>query len=674
MRRENKVDVLFGESVVDPYRHLEDGESEEVRVWTEAENQKTLAYVEGFSGADRLRSNIHDLLQIGSVESPAVRVTENGTRRYFHRRREGDAMQPVLLYRDHHDGTDHVLIDVDRLSKGGTDALDWWFPSPDGSLVAWGRSENGSEESVLHIRDVRTGIDLDERIPNTRYASVAWVAPDRFFYTRHPAKGDVPAGEEPFHGRVYEHQIGRDFSLDPCVFGEGRDKADAPAVFASPDGHWLVVRVHQGWARSEIYIRRASDDSGAWRPVATHKDSVFDPIAKNDALYLLTNDGAPRYRLIRSSWNAPTIFSDVIPEKENVLTSVAIARDGIVAVYLEDASSRVLFFENGIDAPKEISLGAIGSADVLASDDGAEVFVDFTSFVVPSEVFRLPDLPSSRALESWDRVHFETPSDIEVTRMFAVSKDGTRIPMFIVARRNSSQNPRKTLLSGYGGFNVNMTPAFSPRMLAFVLEGGVGVSAILRGGGEYGESWHRAGMLEHKQNVFDDFIACAETLVNEGITKPELLAILGGSNGGLLTAAVVTQRPELFRVALSLVPLCDMLRFHRFRLGAFWIPEYGSPEDENHFQFLYAYSPYHRVRDGVRYPAMLFTSAESDTRVDPLHARKMAARMQAVSNERPVLLFVESQAGHGQGKPISKVEDEMVMQLSFVLRELTDPK
>ncbi len=659
----------------DPYRWLEDSEADGVREWTDAQNRATEAYVDAFAGKARLRERVEQLLRIGFAQSPVVRVGADGNRRYFHTRREGDQLQPALLVRVGHDGVDRLLIDVAALSLDGTDALDWWYPSRDGARLAWGRSQEGSEESTLFVRDVATNLDVADTIPRTRHASVAWVSDDRFFYTRHPAPGTVPKGEENYHARVFEHVIGRDFSHDPCVFGEGRDKTDAPSVLTSPDGRWLVVRVHMGWERSEIHVRDLQAPSAEWIAVAAGRDALFEPIPKDDALYIFTNEASPNYRLARAAWSALDRWTDVLAESEHVLTSVAVVPEGIVACALVDAASVLHAHDRDGKPLGELTLPALGTAEVSAPDEGGELFVDYTSFVVPLESLRASlegpltaqALPS---LKSWDRVAGADRSiAVKVTRRLATSKDGTRVPMFVV-EKSGATGPRPTVLYGYGGFNVNVTPGFSSRALAFVEAGGVWVTAVLRGGGEYGESWHRAGMLEKKQNVFDDCIACAEALVLDGTTTSEKLAVMGGSNGGLLVAAVVTQRPSLFRAGAALVPLTDMLRYHLFRLGAFWIPEYGSPDDPAHAAFLRAYSPYHNVKDGERYPAMLFTSAESDTRVDPLHARKMAARMADASSQRPVLLFVESHAGHGQGKPTSKLADDLVMQLAFLFREL----
>jgi prolyl oligopeptidase len=687
-KKSDVVDVLHGVSVPDPYRWLEDGDSKDVKTFTTEQNEATQRMIQGIEGRQALEGRVRALLQVGFVGAPSVRTGAKGVRRYFHTKREGTQNQPVLYVREGVNGTDRVLIDAQTLSTDGTTALDWWYPSEDGALVAWGKSESGSEESTLHVRDVATGADLSDHIPHTRHASVAFT-PDRkgFYYSRYPEPGSVPKGDEKYGRKIFFHKLGEDPKQDALVWGDAKDKTDTPSAMLSPDGRYLVVRVHQGWDKSEVYLKDLKKPDAAFVAVATGPRALFEPIPRNDRLYILTNDGAPRYELHAVSYDKPErkAWKKVIAEGADVLDHVLITDAGIVASFMHEASTRIERFSKDGKSLGPVALPQIGSAGISAPDQGDELFVGFTSYVVPYEVLRA-DLKSLGAkaapsqavsLKSWDRLNTSFSSaDIEVSQIFATSKDGTRVPMFVIAKKGlakTGKNP--TVLYGYGGFNVNQTPAFSARVLATVEHGGVWVSAILRGGGEFGEAWHRAGMLESKQNVFDDFIACAETLISEKITSPDHLGIAGGSNGGLLVSAAITQRPELFRAGLSLVPLTDMLRYHLFRIGRLWVPEYGSAEDDKAFAWLYAYSPYHRVKDGVRYPSMLYTTAESDSRVDPLHARKMAARLQEAQGDktRPILLRVETKAGHGAGKPVSKLTEELADELAFMFRELGIP-
>ncbi len=687
-RKVGVVDVLHGTQVPDPYRWLEASESDEVRAWTDGQNVRTRAYLDE-SSAEGLRARIKSLVELGFCAAPAIRTTKTGARRYFHTRREGGQNQPILYVRDGVHGEDRVLLDPSTLSPDGTTALDWWYPSWDGALVAWGKSEGGSEESTLFVRDVATGQDLPLTISHTQHASIAWRCDGSgFYYSRYPAPGTVPEGDEKYFCRIFFHAMGSDPKDDELVFGQERAKTDIPSVALSPGGRWLVIRVHMGWDRSEVFVRDLSQGKvAAWVPVVPPSShALFEPIPRDERLYLLTNHEAPRYRLVAVEWDdlAPGASREkdrsvglhtVLREGLDVLEDVAIAQDTILAAYLHEASTRIERFTKDGHSVGDLLLPALGSASVTATWDGDEAFVNFTSFVTPFEVNRV-DLVTG-AVEPWTRISsaFVAP-DVEVKLLYATSKDGTKIPMFVVERPGTPRTgDTPAILYGYGGFNVNQTPAFSTRALTTIERGGVWATAILRGGGEFGEEWHRAGMLEKKQNVFDDFIACAEELVRQRITRPERLAVMGGSNGGLLVAAVVTQRPELFAAGLCLVPLTDMLRYHLFRIGKLWIPEYGCADEAKDFGFLHAYSPYHRVKDGERYPAMLFATAEEDSRVDPMHARKMAARMQEAQGDssRPILLRVERKAGHGQGKPVSKLVDELSEGHVFAFRAVGIP-
>ncbi len=643
--------------VDDPFRWLEE-DSDETRAWQAAQNRATDAYFGARKDLAALRARISELFEIGFCDTPFVAVSGAG-KRAFYTRREGAAQQPKLVVRDGE--SERVVIDVAALSADATDALDWWYPSPSGARLAWGRSSAGSEKSVLAIRDLETGED-SERIDDTQHCTVAWTSEKAFFYTRHPP-GD------PYNSRVYFHELGRDPKDDPLVFpraGDERDKTDAPQPIASPCGRFLIVVVQQGWSKCEVWYRDLRDPNGAFVPLQTGEEATFEVIARRDAFYVLTNSGAPRYRLLRGDWEKPARenWREVLGETNDVLSSVAIAGDRIVCSYLRDASSVIVVRDARGD--REVSLPAIGSASVTASPDDDDVYVAFTSFVVPLGAWKL----DGDALVPFARVASAPSTEgIVVERRFATSHDGTRIPIFVI-RREDTALPARTVLYGYGGFNVNQTPAFSARALTFVTRGGVWATAVLRGGGEYGEAWHRAGMLANKQNVFDDFYACAEDLVRSGVARSNALGALGGSNGGLLVSAAVTQRPELFAAAIAAVPLTDMLRYHLFRLGAFWISEYGSPDEADAFHVLYKYSPLHHVTR-ARYPAMLFWTAESDSRVDPMHARKMAAAMQAATTGRaPVLLRVETKAGHGMGKPTSKLADQVACELAFFEAEL----
>jgi prolyl oligopeptidase len=675
-RKDDVTDEYFGVQVKDPYRWLEDGDSSDTHAFIDRENEKTREALDLVPGREAIAARVRSLLELGETSEPAIRLTDKGTRRYFHVKRSGTQNQPVLYVRDGVKGEDRVVIDPAALSQDGTTALDWWYPSKSGDLVAWGRSESGSEESTLYVRDVASAKDISDKIPHTRHCTVAWLADQTgFYYTRFPEPGSVPAGDEKYGSKIFFHKLGDDPKKDTLVFGEGRTKTDVPGVSISPDGRWLIATVHEGWDKSEVYL---FDRHGKaeWIKIAGGERFLYGAIPRDDGLYMHTNENAPRYELYRIDYAHPSRASwkKIIAQGEDVLEDVSVSTHEIVATFLHDASSRVERFTHEGKSQGAIELPGIGSAGARVPWFGGEAFVSFTSFVVPTEVFHLDLQKPGAKLTVWERAGESFGAeDIEVTRMNATSKDGTRVPMFVIAKKGLKRDGKNpTVLYGYGGFNVNQTPGFSTRALTIVERGGVWVTAVLRGGGEFGEAWHQAGMLDKKQNVFDDFIACAETLIAEKVTEPDELAIMGGSNGGLLVSAAVTQRPELFRAGLALVPLTDMLRYHHFRIAKLWIPEYGSSEDEKQFKTLYAYSPLQKVTDGTRYPAMLFTTAESDSRVDPLHARKMAARMQEAQADksRPILLRTETKAGHGAGKPVTKLTEELTDEIAFVLHEL----
>jgi prolyl oligopeptidase len=662
--------VRHGIEVSDPYRWLEDGEADEVRQWSESQSRHTRAALDAIPFAAAIRARLRALFSIGLVSAPIIRG-----QRYFHQRRTGDQEQPVLYVRHGRDGADRVLLDPVARAEDRTSALDWYYPSDDGCLVAYGVSEGGSEQSVLHVRDVESGLDLADVIPGTRACSLEW-RPDGsgFFYTRYPEAGSVPTGEENYYRRVYEHVLGRDGREDPLVFGADRPPEDWPNVHLSPDGRWLAVSVSRGWTRTDVYLRDLASKGPAFVTVIEGVDAIFGVELRNERLYLQTNLDAPRSRLVAADLErpGPESWRDVLPEGPDVLEGTALIGEWIVAVWLRDASSRVTLHTLAGERIDEVALPVIGSVAGLTGEwNGREAFLGFTSYAVPPTVYRLA-LPEP-ALELWARAPGEVDTGLFRVRLVRyASGDGTLVSMFLVDARDRPTDGRgAALLTGYGGFNVSHTPAFGRGVILFLEKGGLYAVAHLRGGGEYGEEWHRQGMLDRKQNVFDDFLAAADFLVREGHAASDRLAIMGGSNGGLLVGAALTQRPGRFRAVVCQVPLLDMVRYHLFRIARLWIPEYGSADEAEAFRWLYAYSPYHHVRDGTPYPAVLLTTGESDSRVDPLHARKMAARLQAAtSSAHPILLRIEARAGHGQGKPLSKALEEWADVWTFVFAEL----
>lgn len=663
------TDVLHGETIVDPYRWLEDGSNPETILWTEQQNALTQAYLSAIPGRERIRQRLGELLSIGVLSVPTpVRG------RYFYLRREGRQNQPVLYWRDGVDGRDRVAVDTNALSDAGTTALDWYYPSRDGRLLAYGLSENGSEESLLHVLDLDSGVGLPDRIPRMRAASVAWLPNGHgFYYTRYPAAGEVPSGEEQYHRAIHFHLLGTDAVGDALIF-KPAEKEHWPSVGLSPDGRWLIVSVARTFDETDLYVQDLVSGIGL---VAVARDlpASFEGEIAHGRLFLRTNLDAPTYRLYvvdpervtRSAWR-----EIVPPRDEAVLETVTVAGRRLALGYLERAASRLRIVDLQGALVQEVSPPTLGSLFGTGAEwDGDELFYGFSSYTLPPSVYRI-DL-STGASALWKGVEADIdPGKFQVSQVSYASRDGTGISMFLIHPTGlvkDGNNP--TYLTGYGGFNISMTPAFSRSLLLWLEHGGVVAIPNIRGGGEYGESWHQAGILASKQNSFDDFIAAAEWLIREGYTRPDRLAAAGGSNGGLLVGAALTQRAELFRAVLVQVPLLDMLRYHRFLIARLWIPEYGSADNPEQFRWLHAYSPYHHIRQGVAYPAVLLATAESDTRVDPMHARKMAARLQAATSaERPVLLRLEARAGHGAGKPLAKVQQELTDSWTFVFSEL----
>jgi prolyl oligopeptidase len=673
------VDVVQGHKIADPYRWLEDATSADAQEYVRQEMAYTRGILDPLPGRGQLHQRLTQLLSIGTITAPQI-----AGKYYFYTRREGAQNQPVLLVREGLHGKDRSLVDANQMAADGTVALDWWFPSDDGKYVAYGTSPSGSEESTLRLVETSTGKLLQDAIDRTRFSSIAWKKDNSgFYYTRRPKKGEVPAGEEVYYVKVFYHSLGADPAKDPLIFGEGRNPQDVPQVaLPDDDDRWLLITVFEGWAKSEMYLQ---DLKAGTPPVelTSGKEFLYSGEILRGRLYITTNEDAPRFRVLAVDAADPRRenWKEIVPQNEAVLKSFSpvFGGRGFIAQYEHNASSQLKLFEpmpDG-DLTKEIPLPAIGTVTTIGSRwDRKELFFDFSSFTVPPCVYRL-DL-ASRKTKLWDKVDAPgiDPSAYEVNQLWYASKDGTKVPMFVFHKKGLALNGKNpTLLTGYGGFNVSNTPEFRANRFVWLEHGGVFVVANLRGGAEFGEDWHRAGMLEKKQNVFDDFIAAAEFLISEKYTDKEHLAIQGGSNGGLLMGAALTQRPDLFRAVVCQVPLLDMLRYQNFQIAKLWIAEYGSAEDPKQFDFIYAYSPYHHVKAGTEYPAILFMTADTDTRVDPMHAKKMAALMQAEaangqSRERPILLRIDTKAGHGQGKPITKQIEELTDIYSFLFWQL----
>ena len=673
------IDMYHGTKVPDNYRWLEDGTRPETQKWVEQEMAYTRGILDRLPGRDAIHKRLTELLSIGSVTPPMI-----GGRHYFYTRREGMQNQPILYVRDSVNGSDRVLVDANQLAADGTIALDWFQPSENGKYVAYGTSPSGSEMSTLHVVETKTGAVLPDTIERTRAASIAWKLDNSgFYYTRYPKKGDVPDGQEMYNRHVFYHDLGSESADDDrLIFGEGRDAEDWPSVTLSNDGHWLLIQVSEGWTKSELFLIDVKAGTPPTR-ITTGKNFLYGGEVYNNKLYITTNEDAPRYRVFvadagnydREAWK------ELIPQTDAVLQGAAVFGGKLFAQYEQNASSQLKIFDLDGKRLNDLTLPTLGT--VFGSGgrwNRDEVFYGFQSFTFAPSIYRYDLKDSSTSL--WTKVDAPSidPAAYDVQQEWFKSKDGTRVPMFVVHKKGllngqeiTGHNP--TLLTAYGGFNVSLTPTFSRTAYLWMEHGGIYAVANLRGGAEFGEDWHRAGMLEKKQNVFDDMIAAAEHLIAEKYTDKNHLAIQGGSNGGLLMGAMMTQRPDLFRAVVCQVPLLDMIHYQDFQIAKLWIPEYGTSENAEQFKWLYAYSPYHHVKAGTEYPAILFMTADTDTRVDPMHAKKMAALMQAeakngASRTRPILLRIESKAGHGAGKPVTKQIEEFTDVYSFLFSQL----
>jgi prolyl oligopeptidase len=664
--------------VADPYRWLEDAASPETIAWLAAQDAITTTHLDEVPGRPRLRGRLSELLAAGVVTAPAWR-----RERQFFMRRTADQEHAVLVTVDGN-GVDRVLLDPMQLDAAGTTTLDSWQPSKEGQLLAYQTSHGGNEESILHVIDVETGEQVDGPIDRCRYSPVGWLPGGKaFYYVRRLAPSEVPAGEEQFHRRVWLHQLGADPADDVCIFGAEFDKTTFFAASVSLDGHWLVLSASPGTApRNDLWIADLTTSDPAapvLREVQVGVDahtSVY--LGRDGRAYIYTDRDAPRGRLVVTTPDNPghDTWHDLLPEDPEavledftILDGPELARPVLLAAWTRHAVSELTIHDLATGARTgEVPLPGLGSIGGLSEhpEGGNDCWFGYTDHTTPSSVFKYDAVSGSTSL--WT----SAPGTVDVPKVHAqlvtyTSRDGTAVRMIVVSPDADADHPRPAILSGYGGFGASLTPGYSATMLAWVEAGGVYAVANLRGGGEEGESWHRAGMRGNKQNVFDDFHAAADWLVEHGWTTPANLAISGGSNGGLLVGAALTQAPQRYAAVACSAPLLDMVRYELFGLGQLWSEEYGTATDPEELGWLFGYSPYHRVVDGVAYPAVLFTVFDSDTRVDPLHARKMCAALQAAASAGggPIVLRREADVGHG-ARAVSRSVDLSADTLAFL--------
>jgi prolyl oligopeptidase len=639
---------------------LEDQTSPETRAWIDAQNAYTRSQLDPLPTRERLSRRLEALLKTDRFTAPRV---ENG--RYYFLRRMAGQNQYALCLRRGRDGKDEVLLDPNTLFPDQTTSVLIADVSRDGKWLLYGTRLGGEDEFAVTILDVDAGKPLADHLPRARYSSLYLTADKTtLYYSKRIDEG----------ARVYVHTIGSDSAGDREIFGKGVKPEQEVDVDLSPDGRYLAFSISHGWGKqSEIYLQDLHD-KGPIVPLVNDIDAEFISAFGSGQLFLKTNWQAPNGRIFAVDLSKPARanWHEIVKESASVIEEFTAAGGRLAVKYLENVNSRVRIVDAAGKHIREIAFPTLGTVTGMAGRwDVDETFYTFASFAQPPTTYRYQ--MASGKQDVWARIDVPVdPAQFEVKQVWYESKDKTRVPMFLVHKKGLTlDGNRPTLLYGYGGFLVNLTPFFSADAVVWAEQGGVFAVANLRGGGELGEKWHRGGMLEKKQNVFDDFIAAGEWLTHHGYTKPERLAIQGGSNGGLLVGAVMIQRPDLFRAVVCEYPLLDMVRYQRFLIAPLWVPEYGSSEDAKQFEFIYKYSPYHHVKDGGKYPAVLFVTGDSDTRVAPLHARKMTARMQAANgSDRPILLHYDTKSGHSGGMPVTQQVADQTDILSFLLWQL----
>jgi prolyl oligopeptidase len=663
-RTDNVKELIHGVEIADPYRWLEDQQSLETRAWIDAQNRYSRALLDSLPGREAQKRRLTELMKVETIDVPRER---NG--KYFFKRRSAAQDQGVLYIRVGADSKDEVLVDPNPLSPDGNVSVGLQDVSKDGMLVAYSLRHGGEDETTVHLLDVHTRTELAENLPKRRYSTIS-IKPDK--------SGLYYAWAGPDGPRLSYHPMGSDPATDREVFGHGYGPDKIIGCDLSEDGRYLIIHVLYGAAadRTEIYYQDL-EKQGPIRPLVNDIPARFVGAVGGNQVFLQTNWKAPNGRVLAADLRNPARenWREIVPESDAAIESLDLAGGRLFVKYIRNAASQVKVFDAGGARVWDIELPTIGSIEEFNGRwTSKEAFYAFTSFPIPQRIYLYNTDIGKQSV--WAETHVPFHGEgLEVKQVWYSSKDKTRIPMFLMYRKGTKldgNNP--TLLTGYGGFNINETPSFSAGVALWAEQGGVFALPNLRGGGEFGEAWHRAGMLERKQTVFDDFIAAAEWLVNNHYTQPSRLAIRGGSNGGLLVGAALTQRPDLFQAVVCAYPLLDMLRYQKFFVAKYWVSEYGSADDAGQFKYLYAYSPYHHVKPGTKYPAVLFVTGDGDTRVAPLHARKMTALLQAATgSDRPVLLRYDAEAGHSRGVSVTKAIDEATDSLGFLYLQLGAP-
>lgn len=670
--KKEHTDTYGANEVRDDYHWLEDDRAPEVEDWVVQQNQTTRGYLDKIPFRQAIEDRYRELYDYPKLSSP-YRVGDY----YFFYKNDGLQNQSVIYIQHGLDGEPEVFIDPNTLSKNGTVAISLAGSSVDNRYLSYLRQEAGSDWAEVHVMDIAARQELPDVIEHVKFSGTTWFK-DGFYYCRFPDPDENAkfTAANQYHS-VYYHQLGSGQDQDELIYRDEENPNFTMGIDITEDEQYLILTKSSGTDGFETWYRPA-DATGPFVPLFTgfaHKNSIIDH--DQDAFLVHTDIDAPKYRLIRVALNRPEPenWKEIIPETEDLLQGVSSAGGKLFADYLKDVTTRVYQFERDGSGKKEIRLPGLGSAGgFYGKKDYQQLFYTYTSFLYPPTIF-LFDITSGSSKPFFETPLKYNPEEFTEEQVFYTSKDGTRVPMFLVHRKGlalDGQNP--AFLYGYGGFNISLTPYFSPMRILILENDGVFALANLRGGGEYGEEWHRAGMLDKKQNVFDDFIAAAEFLIDTGFTSKDKLAISGGSNGGLLVGAAMTQRPDLFAVAFPAVGVLDMLRYQKFTIGHAWAVEYGSSDNPEQYPYLKAYSPLHNLKDGVHYPSTLVTTGDHDDRVVPAHSFKFAARLQeAHQGENPVLIRIETDAGHGAGKPTGKIIEEGADVLSFFFYNTNSP-
>ncbi|MDB5681816.1 MAG: prolyl endopeptidase [Sphingomonas bacterium] len=666
------VDEQFGVKVADPYRWLENDVRTDPKVaaWVAAENQVTDAYLVTLPGRDIFKARLKTLIDYERFGTP---YKKGG--RYFYTRNAGLQNQAVLYVRDSVDGAGRVLIDPNTWSKDGATALGEWAPSEDGKRIVYAIQDGGTDWRTVKVLDIDSGKVLDDNVEWVKFSGLAWAKDGSgFYYSRFPAPPEGKKFQSTNENQaVFFHKLGTPQSADPLIYATPDQPKRGHGAQVTDDGKWLVITTTEGTDnRYEVTVIDLTVPKPAPRTIfkgLEYQWSFAGNVGGN--FYWVTNKDAPRLRVVSTNLyarSAEVPVVDVVPQDKAVLDGAAIIGGKLVTQYLVDVKSEIRRFTLEGKPDGTVTLPGIGSVGGFGGEaDDPETFYSFTSYNRPTTIYRYDVATGKSAVWAQPKVAFD-PANYVVSQVFYVSKDGTRVPMFIVRKKGTS-GPAPTLLYAYGGFNITMEPAFSATRIAWLEQGGVYAVANIRGGGEYGKPWHDGGRLANKQNVFDDFIAAGEYLKAKGYTGEDSLAIMGGSNGGLLVGAVVNQRPDLFAAALPQVGVMDMLRFDRFTAGRYWVDDYGYPSKEADFRVLLKYSPYHNIRAGKAYPAILGATADTDDRVVPGHTFKYTAMLQSMDlGPKPRLVRIETRAGHGSGKPTDKIIDETASDWAFIAK------